>query len=319
MSNDSEDRRSDFAKWAEEMSYEEEKEYKKQKKREEKELKKQQKLEKKKAKKASDDEASSEEITDAETVEAEAKEAVDTAEVTEAVSEASAEADSETTADTSEEAETVSGAEAEAAAETEAEEEDDEPYNPDYKKKKKKSAKNNEVNIVKELLNLIIYIGIVVIICFCIITFVGQRTTVHGHSMSPTLESGDNLWIDKFSYKIGDPKRFDIIVFPYKDTDVFYIKRVIGLPGETVQIAPDGSIIIDGQILQESYGKEIIMDSGTACDPITLGKDEYFVLGDNRNDSRDSRWPDVGNIHKSKIVGKAVFRLSPFSKFGRVK
>ena len=81
----------------------------------------------------------------------------------------------------------------------------------------------------------------------------------------------------------------------------------------------DGSIIIDGQILQESYGKEIIMDSGTACDPITLGKDEYFVLGDNRNDSRDSRWPDVGNIHKSKIVGKAVFRLSPFSKFGRVK
>lgn len=302
MSNDSEDRRSDFAKWAEEMSYEEEKEYKKQKKREEKELKKQQKLEMKKAKKASDDETPSEEIADAETVEAEAKEAVETAE---AVSEANTEEVTETAAETSEEAE--------------AEEEDDEPYNPDYKKKKKKSGKSDEVNIVKELLNLIIYIGIVVIICFCIITFVGQRTTVHGHSMSPTLESGDNLWIDKFSYKIGDPKRFDIIVFPYKDTDVFYIKRVIGLPGETVQIAPDGSIIIDGQILQESYGKEIIMDSGTACDPITLGKDEYFVLGDNRNDSRDSRWPDVGNIHKSKIVGKAVFRLSPFSKFGRVK
>ena len=305
MSNDSEDRRSDFAKWAEEMSYEEEKEYKKQKKREEKELKKQQKLEMKKAKKASDDETPSEEIADAETVEAEAKEAVETAEAAETVSEANTEEVTETAAETSEEAE--------------AEEEDDEEYNPDYKKKKKKSGKSDEVNIVKELLNLIIYIGIVVIICFCIITFVGQRTTVHGHSMSPTLESGDNLWIDKFSYKIGDPKRFDIIVFPYKDTDVFYIKRVIGLPGETVQIAPDGSIIIDGQILQESYGKEIIMDSGTACDPITLGKDEYFVLGDNRNDSRDSRWPDVGNIHKSKIVGKAVFRLSPFSKFGRVK
>ncbi|MCR4845819.1 MAG: signal peptidase I [Eubacterium sp.] len=287
------------------MSYEEEKEFKKQKKREEKELKKQQKLEKKKAKKASDDETPSEEIADAETVEAEAKEAVETAEAAETVSEANTEEVTETAAETSEEAE--------------AEEEDDEEYNPDYKKKKKKSGKSDEVNIVKELLNLIIYIGIVVIICFCIITFVGQRTTVHGHSMSPTLESGDNLWIDKFSYKIGDPKRFDIIVFPYKDTDVFYIKRVIGLPGETVQIAPDGSIIIDGQILQESYGKEIIMDSGTACDPITLGEDEYFVLGDNRNDSRDSRWPDVGNIHKSKIVGKAVFRLSPFSKFGRVK
>ena len=297
MSADSEDRRSDFAKWAEEMSYEEEKELKKQRKREEKELKKQQKKEEKKKKGSEETDA---EETVADTVEETAEAVTETAEeVAESVGDASV-------------------VEA-AAAEAEQPEEDDEEYNPDYKKKKKKKSGKNEVNIVKELLMLIIYIGIVILLCYCIITFVGQRTTVHGNSMNPTLENGDNLWIDKFSYKFGDPKRFDIIVFPYKDSDVYYIKRVIGLPGETVQIAPDGSIIIDGTILKESYGKEVIRDSGTACDPITLGKDEYFVLGDNRNDSRDSRWPDVGNIHKDKIIGKAVLRLSPFSKFGRVR
>ena len=292
MSTDSEDRRSDFAKWAEEMSYEEEKEYKKQKKREEKALKKQQKKEKKKGSKEEEDISSE--------------------------TEGAFEEASEATESAANEAATVEAM----SAEDQTEEVDDpyEEYNPDYKKKKKKkSDKPQEVNIVKELLMLIIYIGIVILICYCIITFVGQRTTVHGNSMNPTLENGDNLWIDKFSYKVGDPKRFDIIVFPYRDSDVYYIKRVIGLPGETVQIAPDGSIIVDGNILKESYGKEVIRDSGTASDPITLGEDEYFVLGDNRNDSRDSRWPDVGNIHKSKIVGKAVLRLTPFSKFGRVK
>lgn len=317
MSNDSEDKRSDFAKWAEEMSYEEEKEYKKQKKREEKELKKQQKLDKKLAKKDKDVSSDAEEASkDVEEVVADtAEEISEIAETVEAqtiTGEAVTERTAEETSEAAEEAE---------AEESYSEEYDsEEDYNPDYKKKKKKkSGQKEEVNIVKELLMLIIYIGIVILICFCIITFVGQRTTVHGQSMSPTLESGDNLWIDKFSYKVGDPKRFDIIVFPYQDSDVYYIKRVIGLPGETVQIANDGSIIINGSILQESYGKEVINDSGTACDPITLGEDEYFVLGDNRNDSRDSRWPDVGNIHKDKIIGKAVFRLTPFSKFGRVK
>ena len=190
----------------------------------------------------------------------------------------------------------------------------------DYKKeKKKKEKKSEDINIVKELFNLVIYIGIIIIICYCIITFVGQRTTVHGHSMENTLQDGDNLWIDKFTYHFSDPKRFDVVVFPYQGQDVYYIKRVIGLPGETVQITPEGNILIDGQVLQESYGREIILDSGTASEPRTLGPDEYFVLGDNRNDSRDSRWADVGDINKKDIIGKAVLRLSPFKKFGKVK
>lgn len=185
-------------------------------------------------------------------------------------------------------------------------------------KKKKNQKKPEEVNIVKELLSLIIYIGIVIILCYVIITFVGQRTTVHGDSMEATLQSGDNLWIDKISYEFSDPKRFDIVVFPYQGSDVYYIKRIIGLPGETVLIDTDGNIYIDGEILNEDYGLERITPNmiGIAGTPIVLGKDEYFVLGDNRNNSRDSRWSDVGCVHKDDIIGKAVFRLSPLNKFG---
>ncbi|MBR6402114.1 MAG: signal peptidase I [Eubacterium sp.] len=199
------------------------------------------------------------------------------------------------------------------------EEEREEKFDSSILKKEKEPEKkvDQDVNIVKELLSLIIYIGIVIIICYCIITYVGQRTTVNGCSMENTLNNGDNLWIDKFTYHFTDPKRFDIIVFPYDDND-FYIKRVIGLPGETVQITSDGSIIIDGQRLTESYGKEIITDSGTASEPHTLGEDEYFVLGDNRNDSRDSRFSDVGDIDRDRIVGRAVFRLTPIKKIGKI-
>ncbi len=187
--------------------------------------------------------------------------------------------------------------------------------------RKNTRQKPEDVNIVKELLSLIIYIGIVIILCYLLITFVGQRTTVHGESMLPTLESNDSLWIDKLSYRVSKPKRFDIVVFPYQDSDVYYIKRIIGLPGETVMIDTDGNIYIDGEILEEDYGLETIQPSmiGIAGTPIELGKDEYFVLGDNRNNSRDSRWSDVGLVHRDDIIGKAVLRLSPISHFGLVK
>ena len=187
-------------------------------------------------------------------------------------------------------------------------------------KRKRKRERNPNVNIVKELLNLIVYIGIVILLCYVVITFVGQRTTVHGQSMEPTLHEGDNLWIDKLVYRVSDPKRFDVIVFPYQGSDVYYIKRIIGLPGETVRIDQNGYIYINGEILDESYGLEQITPSmiGIAGQDIVLGEDEYFVLGDNRNNSRDSRWADVGNVHRDDIIGKAVFRLSPLNKIGLI-
>ena len=168
----------------------------------------------------------------------------------------------------------------------------------------------------QELLGMVLYIGVVLVITFLIITFVGQRTHVSGDSMKNTLNHGDQLIVDKLTYRFQDPVRYDIIVFPYQyEENTFYIKRIIGLPGETVQIA-DGEIFINGEVLMESYGREVIQDPGTAAEPIRLGEDEYFVLGDNRNNSEDSRYANIGNVKKEYIIGKAWFIVSPFQDFG---
>lgn len=172
-------------------------------------------------------------------------------------------------------------------------------------------------NVVKEIFSTLAYILVVLAATYLIITFVGQRTQVKGSSMEPTLSDNDNLIVDKLSYRFKDPQRFDIIVFPFQyEENTFYIKRIIGLPGETVQIDERGTIFINGEELQENYGREVMVSAGRASEPITLGADEYFVLGDNRNNSSDSRDPSVGNIHKDKIIGKAWVRIWPFRKFG---
>ena len=173
--------------------------------------------------------------------------------------------------------------------------------------------------IMRELLNTAIYLLCVLGAVWLVITFVGQRTEVEGASMENTLHNGDNLIVDKLSYRFHDPERFDIIVFPFQFQDnTYYIKRIIGLPGETVQIMDDGSIYINGEKLEENYGMEVIKPEtiGRAAEPIELGDDEYFVMGDNRNDSSDSRTDMVGNITRENIIGKAWLRIWPVSDFG---
>lgn len=173
--------------------------------------------------------------------------------------------------------------------------------------------------IIKEIISVIINVAICFLIVFLITHFIGQRTVVSGSSMEDTLSNGDNLIVDKISYRFSDPERFDVIVFPYQyEEDTYYIKRIIGLPGETVHIDESGNIYINGELLNEGYGTEAIMNAGIAGSDIVLGTDEYFVLGDNRNNSTDSRFEDVGNIKGSDIVGKAWLRLYPFSDFGLV-
>ncbi|MCI8310990.1 MAG: signal peptidase I [Lachnospiraceae bacterium] len=174
-------------------------------------------------------------------------------------------------------------------------------------------------SIVREILGFLLYVMMVVGITFFIITFIGQRTYVSGSSMENTLHHGDNLIVDKLTYRFSKPKRYDIIVFPFRYQEkTYYIKRIIGLPGETIQIQ-DGVIWIDGEVLQESYGREVMKNAGLAADMITLGEDEYFVLGDNRNDSTDSRDPSVGVIHKDEIIGRAWLRIWPLDKIGVLK
>jgi len=172
---------------------------------------------------------------------------------------------------------------------------------------------------MRELLNTAIYLLCVLGAVWLVITFVGQRTEVEAASMENTLHNGDNLIVDKLSYRFHDPERFDIIVFPFQFQDnTYYIKRIIGLPGETVQIMDDGSIYINGEKLEENYGMEVIKPEtiGRAAEPIELGDDEYFVMGDNRNNSSDSRTDMVGNIKRENIIGKAWLRIWPVSDFG---
>lgn len=173
---------------------------------------------------------------------------------------------------------------------------------------------------LKEILSTSIYFLVVLVVTFLVVTYVGQRTMVIGSSMESTLSDGDNLIVDKLSYRFSEPQRFDIIVFPFRYAEkTYYIKRIIGLPGETIYIDGNGTIFIDGEELKENYGKEVIKDPGRAYEPITLGEDEYFVLGDNRNNSSDSRDPVVGNIHRDEFIGKAWMRIWPLNKIGMIK
>lgn len=170
------------------------------------------------------------------------------------------------------------------------------------------------------LFDLIFYAVLVFVCIYILPNYVIQRTIVDGSSMENTLFNGDHLYVEKLSYRFNALKRFDIIVFyPYgrKNKD-YYVKRIIGLPGETIQIK-GSDIYIDGKLLKEHYGKDPIIDPGRAVQPIKLANDEYFVMGDNRTVSKDSRSEEVGNVKKKNIGGRAIFRIKPLSRFGRLK
>lgn len=173
------------------------------------------------------------------------------------------------------------------------------------------------------IIEAIVWICIACICMFVVPKYVMQRTVVSGNSMQNTLHNNDNLIVEKVSRYFKDFDRFDIIIFfpehlPEYNGDEYYVKRVIGLPGETIQII-GSDIYINGEILEENYGKDPIEMAGIAANPIKLGKNEYFVLGDNRGASQDSRYPEVGVVHKSSIEGKAILRIWPLNKFGLLK
>lgn len=170
----------------------------------------------------------------------------------------------------------------------------------------------------KEILSWIGCFAIAIVAALLIVTFVGQRVVVDGHSMEDTLQDRDNVICDKLSYRFHDPERFDVvIIYPDEEKQKRWIKRIIGLPGEEVRIDMEGNIYIDGELLEENYGKEVIEDPGMAAQTIQLGEDEYWVMGDNRNHSSDSRV--IGPVPRNRILGKAFVRIYPFSKFGMIK
>ena len=138
--------------------------------------------------------------------------------------------------------------------------------------------------------------------------------------MEPTLSVGDRYFMDRVTYRLSSPKRGDLIVFRTNASDeaALHIRRVIGLPGETVQIT-EGRILINGETYKEGRDFPSISNPGMAASPVTLESGEYFVLGDNRNNSEDSRYGDIGKVKKKYIVGKLWFTISPLKKIGFVK
>lgn len=176
----------------------------------------------------------------------------------------------------------------------------------------KKTKKYNKL-----IQNILFCIMLALCLGFIISQFFFQHTTVHGVSMQATLSDGDQLLINKIAYNSNDPVQNDIVLFKAPSGD-YYIKRIIAIPGDKIEIKKNGYIYINDNRILYDYGYETIDDGGIASSPITLKEDEYFMLGDNRNFSTDSRDPSVGIISRDKIIGKAFFCIYPFDKFGKI-
>lgn len=182
--------------------------------------------------------------------------------------------------------------------------------------KKKFVNKRELIMAYKELIIIATCLSLALIFATIISRYVVHHTTVDGESMSFTLKDNDVLIIDKLTYRFSKPKRFDIVVFPISE-DEYYIKRIIGLPGEKIQII-DGKVYINDQQLNDPYGYEDITYSGDASEPLIIGDTQYFVMGDNRNKSVDSRESSIGMIDEEKIIGKAVYVIFPFRSIGKI-
>lgn len=174
-------------------------------------------------------------------------------------------------------------------------------------------------SLPKAVLGWTFQIVVVIMLAYVLVYFFGQTRTNIGQSMESTLSGGDTVLLNDLSYRLTGPSRGDIIAFrPGGGTSSHtYIKRVVGLPGETIQIK-EGMIYINDSVYLEQKDFPKIEDPGLAESPITLGASEYFVLGDNRNDSEDSRYADIGCVDEDDIEGKVWFVISPKDHFGFV-
>lgn len=168
-----------------------------------------------------------------------------------------------------------------------------------YRYNKKKRVLIHNIKFwIAEIILLIILAFVFVFFCF-------QVAVVHGNAMNPDLKNRDIVIVNKLNYKFTEPKRLDVVMITLDNdiNDRYIIRRIIGLPGENIQIT-NGKIYINGQ--EQEYVEKDISNGGCAESGITLGKDEYFVIGDNYYSSEDSRMESIGNIKKRNIVGKVV-------------
>lgn len=180
-----------------------------------------------------------------------------------------------------------------------------------------RQKKKVNMTVVKEVFTWSVEILLAVLLAFTLVYFMGLRTSVVGQSMAETMNGGDEILVNRFVYKVTNPKPNDIVVFLPNGNEKshYYVKRVIAVPGDTVQIR-GGTVYVNGEEFSEKIQSASIEDAGLAVEELALGDNEYFVLGDNRNNSEDSRYANIGNIKKEYIIGKAWFRVSPWSELG---
>ena len=188
---------------------------------------------------------------------------------------------------------------------------------PALQETKEKLEARLEDRKVRKILNWVFQIMVTLIFGVLVGISMFQSVTMQESAMEPTLQVGERFFINRAVYKVSSPKRDDIIVYKTSGSDdaALHIGRVIGLPGETVQIS-NGNILINGAVYNENKDFPEISNAGLASDGVSLESGEYFILGDNRNNSEDSRYGDIGNINKKYIVGKVWFVISPKDKFG---
>ena len=191
---------------------------------------------------------------------------------------------------------------------------------PAMQETKEKLEARLEDRKVRKILNWVFQIMVTLIFGVLVGISMFQSVTMQESAMEPTLQVGERFFINRAVYKVSSPKRDDIIVYKTSGSDdaALHIGRVIGLPGETVQIS-NGNILINGAVYNENKDFPEISNAGLASDGVSLESGEYFILGDNRNNSEDSRYGDIGNINKKYIVGKVWFVISPKDKFGFLK
>ena len=187
-------------------------------------------------------------------------------------------------------------------------------------RRQQEEALRNKKSIPRVVFGWTFQILIVILFAYVMVFFFGQSRTNVGQSMDVTLSGGDTVLLNVMAYQLGGPSRGDIISFKPNGSTSSHsnIKRVIGLPGETIQIK-DGMIYINGKVYLEQKNYPAITNPGMASEPITLGSQEYFVLGDNRNNSEDSRFADIGLVDSDSIEGKVWYVLSPSEHRGFVK
>lgn len=192
--------------------------------------------------------------------------------------------------------------------------------------RKRPTTDSDGLKLINNIFVLLICVALAYFIASLVTHYVAHQTWVEGPSMEPTLSDGDSIIIERLSYYFSKPKRYDVVVFPVSsiETDgekelTYYVKRVIGLPGETLQIR-NGKVYIDGKLLEDdTYCLSEILDGGMATNPVTMGQDEYFVLGDNRNMSTDSRNEYVGLVRGKDILGEVCFRIWPLKHIGAIQ